>query len=294
MIEIVKWSETFENAAGRKLETLHRFDHPAGCNSRGYRKLARDGVLGMAAFGVFNALCQLMADSQKKAARKEGIFRNGDGSLMEIRDIIDLTWLRDLPDGNLREALSRLVAIGWIKFHTDQDSNDLPITPPVIRQSSATDMPAEPHSPPSDPPPSPANRTDQAEQTRTEHPPIVPQKGDGEEGSETSIFPKGSRNLSTQKQKLIRVLRNTAMMIRVGGWFDRRATTLWTVEEGLKLEAINPTADDLEELESYYLATDIPAAEDYRRRDLPTLLNNWTGEMDRAAGYTRERKGVQP
>ena len=43
-------------------------------------------------------------------------------------------------------------------------------------------------------------------------------------------------------------------------------------------------AEDLELLERYYLE-EIAQAEDYRRRDLETLLNNWTKEIDRATSH---------
>ncbi|MBK1835380.1 hypothetical protein [Roseibacillus ishigakijimensis] len=45
--------------------------------------------------------------------------------------------------------------------------------------------------------------------------------------------------------------------------------------------------DDLATLEGYYLAKH-ESGRDYRRRDLQTLLNNWTGELDRARNWKPE------
>jgi hypothetical protein len=38
---------------------------------------------------------------------------------------------------------------------------------------------------------------------------------------------------------------NTELMIRIGGWFGMKATTLWTVEQAAKLKGLNPNEDEL-------------------------------------------------
>jgi hypothetical protein len=71
---------------------------------------------------------------------------------------------------------------------------------------------------------------------------------------------------------------------RIGAWFKRRPATVWSPKErkALKaLEATNPDTEDVAILEAYYVAAMDPQ-KDYRRRDLVTLLNNWSGELDRA------------
>lgn len=88
------------------------------------------------------------------------------------------------------------------------------------------------------------------------------------------------------RQKRERVIANSPGMIRVGSWFGRRESTLWTVFEAGLLVNLRPAEDELELLECYYLA-DLPSESDYRRRDLGTLLNNWTGELDRAREWKR-------
>ena len=83
------------------------------------------------------------------------------------------------------------------------------------------------------------------------------------------------------------MLRNNRLMVRIGGWFGRKAETLWTLAEGIALMTINPEADEVETLERYYQA-EIDRPDDYRRRDLLTLLNNWSGELDRARIWNAE------
>ena len=53
------------------------------------------------------------------------------------------------------------------------------------------------------------------------------------------------------------------------------------------------SGDDFDVLESYYTAR-IAKDDDIRRRDVPTLLNNWSGELDRARGYlARQEEAAQ-
>lgn len=115
--------------------------------------------------------------------------------------------------------------------------------------------------------------------------PIVPKGTDGE-SLPKSPLPERWRNIPKIDRRNHRVLFNTETMERIGKWFNRRQGTLWTLAEGIALDLIRPQDEDLDELESYYLA-DIPR-EDYRRRDLLTLLNNWNGELDRARLWKAE------
>lgn len=73
-------------------------------------------------------------------------------------------------------------------------------------------------------------------------------------------------------------------MERIGGFFGRRPGTLWTVAEGVALLELKPTPDEVELLARYY-ALPLDKENDYRRRDLPTLLNNWSAEVDRARSH---------
>lgn len=78
---------------------------------------------------------------------------------------------------------------------------------------------------------------------------------------------------------------NSPLMIRIGRFFNRRPKTRWSPSERKALKKLIPIdAEDLELLERYYLE-EIPQEDDYRRRDLETLLNNWTKELDRATSH---------
>jgi|GEM_PF-1904969 len=77
----------------------------------------------------------------------------------------------------------------------------------------------------------------------------------------------------------------TTEQLAVGGWFHRRLETVWCDKEIAAWEGLSPiAADDLAILGRYYEAT-LPKAQDYRRRDLFTLLINWSGELDRARRF---------
>ena len=82
-------------------------------------------------------------------------------------------------------------------------------------------------------------------------------------------------------------------MLAVGGLKRRQEGTAWSPAEfeafkAARLDSLSSEdfAGQVETLRGYYLAT-IPRAQDYRRRDLATLLNNWPGEIDRAREWNR-------
>ena len=111
-----------------------------------------------------------------------------------------------------------------------------------------------------------------ADQTREEPPPpIVPQgTWGGSPWSAVEVSPEPGH------------WSPSAAQCRVAGWFQRRATTPWSRKEILAWDGLQPVDDDeLDVLESYY-RTEPQGGRDYRRRDLLTLLCNWTGEVDRA------------
>ena len=73
-------------------------------------------------------------------------------------------------------------------------------------------------------------------------------------------------------------------MIQIGSWFGRKPETLWTIAEAASLMLIKPTPNEVDGMGIYYTG-DIPREDDIRRQDLGTLLNNWSGELDRARKY---------
>ena len=80
-------------------------------------------------------------------------------------------------------------------------------------------------------------------------------------------------------------------MERIGRWFDRPAESRWALAEGIALAAMEPSPEEVELLENYYLAR-ISPDRDYRRRDLGRLLAHWPAELDRARVWMAEMGAV--
>lgn len=91
-----------------------------------------------------------------------------------------------------------------------------------------------------------------------------------------------------KKKDQSKVEENSEAMIRIGAWFGRRAETLWTIAEQKALTLASPSDSEIGGMEIYYTA-DIPKAADIRRRDLITLLNNWSSELDRARKFVTDQ-----
>ena len=82
---------------------------------------------------------------------------------------------------------------------------------------------------------------------------------------------------------------NSPVMSLIGSWFGRDSTDLWGIKEANVLKAIHLKEKDLQVLDAYYRLTRERMVElnggDYRRKKLPTLLNNWKGDCDEARGF---------
>jgi len=78
----------------------------------------------------------------------------------------------------------------------------------------------------------------------------------------------------------------TPEQITINEWFDRRDTTAWSEKEIKAFNAIphETILDGIQDMDAYY-RSDCP----YVRKDVLTLLNNWVGEMDRAAKWQAEK-----
>lgn len=76
----------------------------------------------------------------------------------------------------------------------------------------------------------------------------------------------------------------------VSSWFGRRPTTVWSAKELKAWKEVAKTfefsGDEWEALKWYYTQSGCP----YLRKDLGTLLNNWSGEIDRAKQYDPSKK----
>ena len=118
--------------------------------------------------------------------------------------------------------------------------------------------------------------------------PLTP-KGEWDE-----VFPKACFQKSKTDQKKIRVLRTNEKMAFIGQWFGRKPETLWSVAEAKALMDLNPSRDEVKDLDAYRKTPN-----EYHRRDLMTLLNNWHGELDRArapksapVGFAEQRREI--
>lgn len=112
-----------------------------------------------------------------------------------------------------------------------------------------------------------------------------------EEKSNTPIVPKGDDTPPAPAEEDPLLLRAKAIFrMRPGTPLDRGQRRAWK----LAASAVAGTIEsEWQQLEAYYAAQSIPFREDYRRRDLATLLNNWSGELTRAADWS-ERVGWYP
>lgn len=121
--------------------------------------------------------------------------------------------------------------------------------------------------------------------------PPNPQGGDADQHdddhSQKRVLPSDWKKLTKTEQKQTRVQRNSKLMIRIGSWFGRKPETLWMVDEAVSLMRLQPTEEEIQTVESYYTAI-IPKDDDFRRKNIPTLLNNWAGEHDRAKVWMSE------
>lgn len=80
-----------------------------------------------------------------------------------------------------------------------------------------------------------------------------------------------------------------AYRLRLGGIFNRRQDNFWDEAEIKKLKKIKPDREtfesELKRIEDFYAAPDNPSDPLWRRTNLPTLLNNWNGELDKASKW---------
>lgn len=126
----------------------------------------------------------------------------------------------------------------------------------------------------------PRNQIKEGREGKEEESPLTPQGGNGQQ-EEIRVLPSNWKKLNATERKRVQCRANNKLMITVGRFVGRKPETLWTVAEALALKDLTVSSDDVKLMASYYGAA-IDKDRDYRRRDLLTLLNNWSGELDRA------------
>jgi len=111
-----------------------------------------------------------------------------------------------------------------------------------------------------------------------------------EEKSNTPIVPKGDDTPPAAAEEDPLLLRAKGLFrMRPGTPLDRSQARAWRTAQPA---AEGTTEPEWQLLEAYYSAV-IPSRDDIRRRDLATLLNNWSGELTRAAAWA-DRVGWYP
>jgi DNA replication protein DnaD len=88
------------------------------------------------------------------------------------------------------------------------------------------------------------------------------------------------QTLPTKECKELKNEKENTLKERIGKLFKRRETTIWDNKEIRKLKEIckrPEVIEELEELERFY-----NSGYTYKRKDLITFLNNWTGELDKS------------
>lgn len=100
---------------------------------------------------------------------------------------------------------------------------------------------------------------------------------------EKMFLPSGWKRMGAASRKRIKSSGMSERMKKLGAVFQRRDTTLWTIEETIALIEADPTDAEIEGITEFY-----ESKPDWTRRSLSTLLNNWSGELDRARTYLNQ------
>jgi len=130
MVEILNWRECFENADTRKRQRLKSFHNPSGVDSAGYIALASKGEAGMAAFGVFLALCQLSATFEFK---HRGRFLRSNGSPMTLELLAATLRLKPCQLSASLEVLAS-EEVKWVAY-LDNFNQSASSLPPICQSS---------------------------------------------------------------------------------------------------------------------------------------------------------------
>lgn len=124
---------------------------------------------------------------------------------------------------------------------------------------------------------------EEEKQWRVESPPS-PQRGSSREGIADAAEQKNRRTMS-----------KTALQLRIEKLFCRRETTPWDAATRRAWDrnraVVTATSEEDLALLEWWFSLPPNTPELYRRRDLATLLNNWSAEIDRAREFAVRRGG---
>jgi hypothetical protein len=132
------------------------------------------------------------------------------------------------------------------------------------------------------------NKSKQSVNTVNHGKPSLAQAEAEAEAEHTPLPPKPQAppSLELEAQEIKPTL--TPEQIEVASWINRRPTTPWSAKELKAWKQIPKPIDseDWQALKWFYTRSGCK----YLRRDLCTLLNNWSGEIDRAKNYDPNEK----
>ena len=259
---ISRWDETFEVSQSKRCEVMKWIALPYNPSSYGFCALM-ERPDGPEIYGIF---CMLALEASQSRTRGE-LTR---GSRETPHDARSLSVKLRVKENKIQAALQVLSSeeIGWIEGE-------------VLPEDEEQSLPGFD----SERTPSPDDGTAPTVQDSTEEDSTEQDKTlqDPTSKEVEGVMPVGWRAMSQEKAKKARVKRNTPLMVELGELFNRRETTKWTVAEAMALLEILPLdPDEYRSVRSYYRST-IDIREDFRRRDLITLLNNWISEADRSS-----------
>ena len=109
MIEIVDWERHYENNRTRELKKMQWVPMPNRHDGDGYTQLL-DHPRGAAHFGAWCALVEVASKCDVRGT----LMRDGD----KPHDEASLARITRIPEKVWKEALPRLLNIGWIKGYT--------------------------------------------------------------------------------------------------------------------------------------------------------------------------------
>lgn len=268
--KIANWDATFEVSQSKRCEVMKWIALPYNPSSYGFCALM-ERQDGAEIYGIF---CMLALEASQSRTR-------GDltrGSREVPHDSRSLAVKLRVKEQKIKAAIQVLASneIGWIEFEiiADEESQTLPgfdseLTPSPLYEVAPTVQ-------------------DKTEQNKTEQN-ETPQDMTSKEVE--AVMPVGWKAMSALQAGKVRVKSNTPLMAELGTLFNRKESTKWLVSEAKALLDILPLdKSEYKSIRSYYRAT-IDKREDFRRRDLLTLLNNWLSEVDRSSRRANTANG---
>jgi hypothetical protein len=251
---IANWAGCFEVAQSKKCDNMRWVPVPYSPTSYGFCAIM-DRPDGAEIYGIF-----IMLVMEASQSRVRGELTRGKNETPH--DSRSLSLKLRAKEKAMKSALQVLSSeeIGWIEAEviTDKEQDELNLEDlRGVPQVEPTPAPME-HEISKEPDQSP------------------------EALAIEKVMPAGWKRMAEKTAKVTKVRANTPLMVELGGLFNRRETTMWTVNEAQALLMLCPIVPhEYRPVRTYYRAT-LDKRDDIRRRDLITLLNNWPGEVDRA------------